>query len=210
MNKLNKSLLGAIVLVSFSGFATANDMVENYATSSDGAVVTTGFGGCLRTSYKDTTEKLVECGYPAPVMEVEVVTAPTAATITAKVVEKFAIAAKMLFAFDSAELSDDAKAVIDERINNFKGGAKLTSIMQVDGYTCNMGPEAYNQKLSERRAQAVADYIAENAPNVNTSDIKVVGMGEANPVASNDTKAGREQNRRVEIIAEGEMIKKAE
>lgn len=210
MNKLNKSLISAIVLASFSSFATANEMVENYGVSSDGAVVTTGFGGCLRTSYKDTDEKLVECGYPAPVMEVEVVATPTAATITAKVVEKIAIAAKMLFAFDSAELSDDAKAVIDERISHFNAGAKLTSIMEVDGYTCSMGPEAYNQALSERRAQAVADYIAGNAPNVNTSDIKVVGMGEANPVASNDTKAGREQNRRVEIIAEGEMIKKAE
>lgn len=210
MSKLYKSLLGSIVLVSFSGLATAEDMVHNYATSSSGSVVTTQYGGCLRTDYEDTSKKLEECGYekaPEPVMEVEVVATPKAATITAKVVEKIAIAANMLFAFDSAELTDDAKAVIDERINRFKGQAKLTAIMEVDGYTCSMGPEAYNQKLSERRAQAVANYIAANAVNIKASDIKVVGKGEADPVASNDTKEGREKNRRVEIIAEGEIIK---
>ena len=208
MKTLHKSLIGAIVLASFSGFATAEDMVENYATSSSGSVIATGSGGCLRTRFQDTTEKLEECGYekPAPVvLKVEAVATPTAATVTAKVVEKIAIAAKMLFAFDSAELSDDAKAVIDERIARFQGGARLTSIMEVDGHTCSMGPEDYNQKLSERRAQAVADYIAANAPNVNTSDIKVVGMGESSPIASNETKEGRERNRRVEIIAEGEL-----
>ena len=208
---INKLLIGAfiIALSSLIGVASAEDMVHNYLMGS-GKVVVNSYGDCWRTSYKDTQEMLEECGYAKPepvVMEIEQVTAPTAGTVTVQVVEKIAIAAKMLFDFDSAELSDDAKAVIDERINHFKGGARLTSIMEVRGYTCSMGPEAYNQKLSERRAQAVADYISANAPNVDASEIKAVGMGEADPVASNDTREGREQNRRVEILAEGEIKK---
>ena len=61
----------------------------------------------------------------------------------------------MLFAFDSANSPDDAKAVIDERIQSLKGGAKLTSVMRVEGHTSNTGPAEYNMGLSQRRAQAL-------------------------------------------------------
>ena len=186
----------------------ADEMVHNYVQSVAG-VVKTGSGDCLRTPFMDTDVKLVECGYPAPVekVAVEVVSAPTAATVTAEVANKIAIAATMLFGFDSAVLSDDAKAVIDERIEHFRGGARLTGPMEIRGYTCSIGSDEYNQQLSERRAQAVADYVVANAPNVGASDIKIVGMGEYNPVASNQTEEGRRLNRRAEIIAEGEMKK---
>ena len=140
-------------------------------------------------------------------MSVEVVATPTAATITAKVMEEITIAASMLFAFDSAELSNDAKAVIDERIQSLKGGAKLTSVMRVEGHTDSTGPAEYNMGLSQRRAQAVADYIVSNSMKLKATDVEVVGKGESDPVASNDTREGRAQNRRVVVLAEGEMIK---
>ncbi|MBL3526149.1 MAG: OmpA family protein [gamma proteobacterium endosymbiont of Lamellibrachia anaximandri] len=196
----------------------ADDMVSGYVISAGKSVITDSFGNCVRTPFRDTTEKLEACGYEKPkpmavAVEtekveagmVELVVAPTAATITAIVAEEISIAAEMLFEFDSANLSGDAKAVIDERIESLGGAAKLTSIMRIEGHTDSTGPEIYNQKLSERRAQAVADYILSNSYNVNTSEIEIAGMGESNPVASNETPEGRSENRRVVIFAEGRI-----
>ena len=69
--------------------------------------------------------------------------------------------------------------------------------VQIVGYTDNTGTVAYNNKLSLQRAQAVANYL--RLRNVSTARMIVNGMGPNNPIASNATTAGREQNRRVEI-----------
>ena len=70
--------------------------------------------------------------------------------------------------------------------------------LNISGHTDSVGKKAYNQKLSDRRAHAVADYLV-NA-GVPASSIKSVeGYGASNPVADNKTKEGRAQNRRVEI-----------
>ncbi len=69
--------------------------------------------------------------------------------------------------------------------------------VQIVGYTDNTGTVAYNNKLSLQRAQAVANYL--RLRNVSTARMMVNGMGPNNPIASNATAAGREQNRRVEI-----------
>ncbi|HBE92089.1 MAG TPA: hypothetical protein DDW55_06005, partial [Gammaproteobacteria bacterium] len=69
---------------------------------------------------------------------------------------------------------------------------------EIKGYTDTSGPEAYNMKLSERRANAVADYLATNL-GIDRSRMAVSGMGEADPVADNSTREGRIANRRVEV-----------
>jgi OOP family OmpA-OmpF porin len=73
-----------------------------------------------------------------------------------------------------------------------------TTHITVTGHTDSTGPEAYNQKLSERRANAVADYMA-NSLGVDRMRMKVSGMGESSPVADNATREGRAKNRRTEI-----------
>ena len=99
------------------------------------------------------------------------------------------------FAFDSAELTAEDKATLD------KAAARLKELQFVEGtatgHTDSAGEEAYNQKLSERRAQAVVDYLA--AQGVAPGRIKAIGMGEAKPIADNATEEGRAQNRRVTI-----------
>jgi outer membrane protein OmpA-like peptidoglycan-associated protein len=78
----------------------------------------------------------------------------------------------------------------------------------IEGDTDNTGTEEYNQKLSERRAQAVANY--QKGLGVDGSRISTVGLGELNPVASNDSDYGRTQNRRVEVaIFANDKLKKA-
>jgi len=76
--------------------------------------------------------------------------------------------------------------------------------IQLEGHTDSIGSDEYNQKLSEQRAGAVRDYLTSQgvAPN----DTTAVGLGKADPVASNTTDAGRQKNRRVEMVVSGEPI----
>ncbi|MDG3424571.1 OmpA family protein, partial [Vibrio parahaemolyticus] len=70
--------------------------------------------------------------------------------------------------------------------------------VQIVGHTDSTGPEAYNQRLSEPRAQAIADYL--KRMGIAESRLTVMGQGESHPIASNDTVEGRAQNRRVEVV----------
>jgi outer membrane protein OmpA-like peptidoglycan-associated protein len=76
--------------------------------------------------------------------------------------------------------------------------------IEVEGHTDSVGSDEYNQKLSEQRASAVRDYLLSQGLNMNTLTAK--GFGETTPVASNDNAAGRQQNRRVELVVSGEVI----
>lgn len=78
-------------------------------------------------------------------------------------------------------------------------------ILEVDGYTDSVGGDEYNQKLSEKRAMAVRDYLA--SQGVDQTAITAKGFGKSNPVATNGTAAGRQQNRRVELVVAGDVIK---
>ena len=75
----------------------------------------------------------------------------------------------------------------------------------VEGHTDDRGPAAFNQQLSEKRAEAVKAELIANG--VDASLIKTVGYGESKPVASNDTREGRAKNRRVEIKVDAKARK---
>ena len=76
--------------------------------------------------------------------------------------------------------------------------------IQVEGHTDSVGSDEYNMNLSRQRADSVRDYLA--AQSVPASNITSVGYGESQPVASNDSAAGRQQNRRVELVVSGDPI----
>lgn len=101
----------------------------------------------------------------------------------------------ILFEFDSAELQPEAKKNIRSMADVLR--KYPNSDILIEGDTDNTGSDDYNQRLSERRARAVADY--QQSLGVSGSRIKTIGLGESNPVASNDDEDGRRQNRRVEI-----------
>ncbi len=101
------------------------------------------------------------------------------------------------FKVNSAVLSAEAKAALDElaaQAKNEKG-----YLIQVTGYASADGGKAYNRTLSERRAEAVRRYLAENHDIPLHRMITPFGFGELKPVAENDTRDGRKQNRRVEV-----------
>ncbi len=100
------------------------------------------------------------------------------------------------FDFDSAELKPAMKSALQDVLSKLKatpGQEKLDII----GHTDSKGSDKYNQGLSERRAQSVADYL--QAFGIQSGDMTVMGKGESMPIADNGTEAGRSKNRRVEI-----------
>ncbi|RJG14102.1 OmpA family protein [Pseudomonas cavernicola] len=101
----------------------------------------------------------------------------------------------VLFAFDSAELTAQAKDLLAD-VSNRLTSANLVGV-KVAGHTDSAGSAAYNQGLSERRAQSVADFLV--SQGVPANKLTTVGYGESQAVADNATDAGRAQNRRVEL-----------
>jgi outer membrane protein OmpA-like peptidoglycan-associated protein len=76
--------------------------------------------------------------------------------------------------------------------------------LQLEGHTDSVGGDDYNLQLSQQRADAVRDFLTQQG--VPVADITSIGLGKSDPVASNDTSAGRQQNRRVELVVSGEAI----
>jgi outer membrane protein OmpA-like peptidoglycan-associated protein len=76
--------------------------------------------------------------------------------------------------------------------------------IQLEGHTDSIGSDDYNMKLSEHRAEAVQSYLVTQGVPANT--VSAAGLGKAGPVAANDTAAGRQQNRRVDMVVSGEPI----
>ncbi|MFF7708314.1 OmpA family protein [Pseudomonas sp. NPDC007930] len=101
----------------------------------------------------------------------------------------------VLFAFDKSNLTPAATALLDAQLDKLRA-ADVVAI-KVEGHTDSVGTDAYNQKLSERRAASVVNYLVGHG--VAQSKITSEGFGESRPVADNATDAGRAQNRRVEI-----------
>ena len=106
----------------------------------------------------------------------------------------------IMFAVNSADLTDDAKDEIDRNIKHISKGFKNSRI-RIEGNTDNTGNAAQNRVLSKRRAQAVADYLIEQG--IDGTRFVIIGKGPDNPVADNSTDAGRRANRRTdfELIA---------
>ena len=111
------------------------------------------------------------------------------------------------FNFDSAELTATSKSNLDKIAKIFIDNPRTQIVIY--GYTDSVGRDEYNMKLSRTRANAVKSYIV--SKGIGTRRITTQGMGEADPIASNDTDAGRAKNRRVEfgIIADEDMIQDA-
>lgn len=104
----------------------------------------------------------------------------------------------VLFDFDSADIRADAQRTLSEVAEVLKGYAGRPA--RVEGHTDAVASDQYNQKLSERRAEAVRAWLA--AHGVDKARLTMRGHGESKPVADNATAEGRQRNRRVEVIIE--------
>lgn len=216
MNKFNKvAALFATVAMAGGAFAqTAQTTVDNWRAT-DGTVWKNGTNEyCWRDNNWTPPTGVQGCdGVPAPAAPVAApaapapVAAPAApaapAVPAAPATEKVSFAADAFFDFDKSVLKPEGKAKLDDLADKVKG-ITLEVIIAV-GHTDSVGTDAYNQKLSERRSEAVKSYLV--GKGIEASRVYVEGKGEKQPVADNKSAEGRAKNRRVEIEVVGTRAK---
>jgi OOP family OmpA-OmpF porin len=200
------ALAVAVFAMPFSALAQSK---QGYWTEPAGgdAVWRSGTGLCWRAGYWTPAMAIAECDpdlVPKPAAPPPAPTPPPppppppkpdAKPAPKPVAEKVTLAADVLFDFDKSVLKPEGKAKLDDLANKVKA-INLEVVIAI-GHTDSIGSDAYNQKLSVRRAESVKAYLV--SKGVEPNRIYTEGKGEKQPVASNKTKEGRQKNRRVEI-----------
>jgi OOP family OmpA-OmpF porin len=186
MNKPSKIALAlAVAAVSASGAASAQT-VDNW-TNPFGQVWKNGTRElCWRDNFWTPATGIAGCD-GVPVAQAPAVQAPTAT--------KIVLNADTFFDFDKSVIKPEGRRILDQVAQKVQTMNLETLI--ATGYTDSIGTEAYNLKLSQRRANAVKKYLVSRG--VDANHIYAEGKGESNPIASNKTREGRAHNRRVEI-----------
>jgi len=206
----------AAVLAALAGAASAQPAVPaplpGYAVSSDGRVVLSGFGQCVRAGHWVPANSVDPCDRvaradvppPAPVAaapQLEPAPAPIAVAPPEPprpLIQKLTLSADVLFDFGKAELKDSGKARLDQLASEIKD-AQVDEIVAV-GHADRIASEDYNQKLSEARAQSVKDYLADKVANANR--VTAQGKGESQPVTGDDCKKlGAERGSNKKLVA---------
>ena len=195
-NKLWTSLLTAAgVMLSGASF---NASAQGYWAGPANSVWKNSVGQCWRAGSWTPAMATAECDpdlVPKPAAPPPVKPAATPAAKPKPVAAKVTLAADLLFDFDKAALKADGKSKLDDLAAKVKG-INLEVVIAI-GHTDSVGSDAYNQKLSVRRAESVKAYLV--SKGVEPNRIYTEGKGEKQPVASNKTKDGSQKNRRVEI-----------
>jgi len=190
--------IAASVLFASSAIAHEGGMAnQSYVGDSSGQNVMDSSGDCVRTSSWKVEDMTVECGAEPPAPEVKAEAPPPPPPPPMVKYEKTTMSTSALFDFDSATLKEEGKVALQALGDDIKSKSGKVVDIDIIGHTDSTGPAEYNQGLSERRAQSVADYIV--AEGIDATIIDVSGAGENNPIASNATREGRAENRRVDI-----------
>ncbi|MGR4068125.1 OmpA family protein [Billgrantia sp. C5P2] len=166
------------------GYATSGESDEESGAAT-GAVAGSAIGALLCADR--TPEPKVE---PEPMPE----PAPEPAPVTE--FEPVTLDSEVTFAFDSAEIRPGAHQTLDQVATTLRENQNLR--VRIEGHTDSVGSDQYNQGLSQRRADSVRDFLVSRG--IAEHRMTTRGFGESQPIATNDTDAGRAQNRRVEIL----------
>ncbi|MPM89048.1 hypothetical protein SDC9_136156 [bioreactor metagenome] len=219
MKKLNKvaMLLASAVLATSAGAqikaADGGNVVDNWQNGTGELVWMNGTNElCWRDANWTPATAAEGCdgalkkAAPAPVAAPAPAAAPAAPAPAPApaVANKVTYAADAFFDFDKSVLKPEGKAKLDDLVSKVKN-INLEVIIAV-GHTDSIGSDAYNQKLSVRRAEAVKAYLV--SKGIEKNRVYTEGKGEKQPVADNKTAAGRAKNRRVEIEVVGTQAAK--
>ena len=205
MKKLNKvaSLFATAALATSMSGAFAQT-VDNWVNGNGNLPWKNGTNElCWRDGFWTPATAIAECDgalKPVPPPAPAPAPAPVAPVVRpAPVSEKVTFAADAFFDFDKSVLKPEGKAKLDDLVSKMSG-LNLEVIIAV-GHTDSVGSDAYNQKLSVRRSEAVKAYLV--TKGVEKNRVYTEGKGEKQPVADNKTSEGRAKNRRVEIEVVG-------
>jgi OOP family OmpA-OmpF porin len=203
MNKLAKLVFAASAVFALSAHAQTDIKASTpnsaYAQATNGTIVRNSTGLCWHTGYWTPAASVAGCDGALAAAAPAAAPATPAAAAPVPTSEKVTFAADAFFDFDKAVLKPEGKAKLDD-LSSKLNSLNLEVIIAV-GHTDSIGSDAYNQKLSIRRAEAVKSYLV--VKGVDSKRIYTEGKGKKQPVATNKTSAGRAQNRRVEIEVVG-------
>ncbi|MFI4940760.1 MAG: OmpA family protein [Burkholderiales bacterium] len=203
MKTLPKLLLAACVASAMLPLTAAaeNGANQGYWVSSNGSVVKSGYGLCWRAGYWTPAMANAECDsdlmakaeVPIPQLAAAIpVPAPMPAPEPARIMpRKISLSADALFDFDKSALKPEGKVLLDGLAKELNGVSYNT--IAVTGYTDRIGSVAYNQKLSEQRANTVKVYLESTGIAANT--ISAEGKGKAQPVTNPGDCKGRVSKR---------------
>lgn len=204
MKNIKKTLLiAAFAAVSVSVYAQTAGIdtkgTVGYVIDGRGYVAKSGTGLCWRTGYWTPALAIAECD-PDLVKKEAAAEAPAAPAAAAAVVkpaaEKITVAADALFDFDKAVLREEGKAKLDD-VAAKSQALKIEAIIAV-GHADRFGTAAYNQKLSERRAAAVKDYLV--SKGISADRIYTEGKGKTQPVTKPDECKGAKSKKVVACL----------
>jgi len=209
MKKLNKvAMLIAVATVAGSAFAQTPGTIDNWKNGSNELVWKNGTNElCWRNAFWTPATAAPGCdGALAAVTPTQPTVTPTKEVTPQTQVQpqqpsivKVNFSADAFFDFDKSVLKPEGRSKLDDLVGQLQG-VNLEVIIAV-GHTDSVGSVAYNQRLSVRRAEAVKAYLV--SKGIEPSRVYTEGKGKSQPVADNHTKAGRAQNRRVEVEVVG-------
>ena len=191
-------LLAGLTVASGSGFAATG-----YVDDSAKGIVRTGYGDCLHTARWSVPNAIAECDPEIVAMRDKPAEVAAVETVMVKELKPVTLAADALFAFDSADLTAEGRSRLDQVVGSLTAKQLENKQIEITGYTDRIGPESYNQTLSERRAQAVRDYLV--SKGLPSDAISTQGLGAAKPVVGCEGERGAQlidclaPNRRTEI-----------
>ncbi|MDP1708006.1 MAG: OmpA family protein [Gammaproteobacteria bacterium] len=191
-NFLISSIVAVISLVATNGVLAAGGITNNHAYVVDGSgtLVRDGSGKCIRTGSWSQEHALVECGdavAAAPPMAEKAPEAPVAAGPKPAAI-RATLQTDAFFDFDKAVVKAEGKAKLDDFVTQMNQH-KEVDVLLVTGHTDRIGTNSYNMKLSQRRADAVKNYLVEKG--VSSNRIETAAKGEEEPVVSCDGVKGR-------------------
>jgi len=204
MNKklLTPLLIAACAALSLTSLSVSAQSTQGYWTEGGTLIWKNSTGLCWRAGYWTPAMAIPECDpdlTPKPMVAPPPPPPPPPPAPPkpkpAPVAEKVTLAADVLFDFDKSVIKPAGKDRLDDLAAKVKS-INLEVVIAI-GHTDSIGSDAYNQKLSVRRAESVKAYLV--SKGVEPNRIYTEGKGEKQPVASNKTKDGRQKNRRVEI-----------
>ena len=191
-----KPVIQALLLAGLTAASASSFAATGYVDDSSKGIVRTGYGECLHTGRWGEENFIEECD-PVPVAKAAV------SVVMVKELKPLNLEADALFEFDSAELTAAGRSRLDEVLSSLSAKALENKQIEITGYTDRIGPDTYNQGLSERRAQAVRDYLVSKGLPGNA--INTQGLGASKPVVGCEGERGAAlidclaPNRRTEI-----------
>jgi len=176
---MNHHVSQILLIACSAAVAAAAHAVPGYVDDTAGSVIRTGDGDCLRTQRWSIPNAIVQCD-PEIVAARDGVDVASVEVILVRKQNPIRLEADTLFGFDSADLSDDGKVLLNDLMGTLTAETLMDQKIIIRGYADRIGPADYNLVLSKRRATAVTDHLV--SKGLVSSFIETVGLGSADPI----------------------------